>query len=128
MFDQKSYVNGFIKDHYKTFKVRVKNEDAITLAMLSKVPNFNQYVLGLIAEDIQRKRGYPFIDNGVVIDFELSKTMKDLVDEAEKADILGDYGLYMNLADAIDSQGKKEASKHLLSESQWRKLTRRYHV
>ncbi len=128
MFDQKSYVNGFIKDHYKTFKVRVKNEDAITLAMLSKVPNFNQYVLGLIAEDIQRKRGYPFIDNDVVIDFELSKTMKDLVDEAEKADILGDYGLYMNLADAIDSQGKKEASKHLLSESQWRKLTRRYHV
>jgi len=128
MFDQKSYVNGFIKDHYKTFKVRVKNEDAITLAMLSKVPNFNQYVLGLIAEDIQRKRGYPFIDNDVVIDFELSKTMKDLVDEAEKADILEDYGLYMNLADAIDSQGKKEASKHLLSESQWRKLTRRYHV
>ncbi|MBP5216261.1 MAG: hypothetical protein J6038_00310 [Bacilli bacterium] len=128
MFDQRNYVNGFIKEHYRTYKVRVKNEDVVTLAALSKVSNFNQYVLGLIAEDIQRRREYPFIDNRIVIDFELSKTMKDLVDEAEKADILGDYGLYMNLADAIDSQGKKEASKHIISESQWRKLTRRYHL
>ena len=128
MFDQRNYVKGFIKEHYRTYKVRVKNEDVVTLAALSKVSNFNQYVLGLIAEDIQRRREYPFIDNRIVIDFELSKTMKDLVDEAEKADILGDYGLYMNLADAIDSQGKKETSKHIISESQWRKLTSRYHV
>lgn len=128
MFNQQNYVNGFIKDHYKTYKIRVKKEDRFLTAMLSRVPNFNQYVLSLIAEDIQRRREYPFINNDVTIDFELSKTMKDLVDEAEKADTLGDYGLYMNLADAIDSQGKKEASKHIISESQWRKLTRRYHL
>ena len=128
MFDRKSYVNGFIKNHYRTYKVRVKNDDQVTLAMLAKVPNFNQYVLSLIAEDIKRKREYPFIDNEVTIDFELTKTMKDLVDEAEKADTLGDYGLYMNLAYAIDSQGKKEASKHIISESQWNRLTRRYRV
>jgi len=128
MFDQKNYVNGFIKDHYKTYKIRVKKEDRFLTTMLSRVPNFNQYVLSLIAEDIQRRREYPFINNDVTIDFELSKTMKDLVDEAEKADALGDYGLYMNLADAIDSQGKKEASKHIISESQWHMLTRRYHL
>ena len=46
---------------------------------------------------------YNYINNDVIIDFELSHTMKDLVDKAEKADILEDYGLYMNLADAIDS-------------------------
>lgn len=44
--------------------------------------------------------------------------MKKLVDEAEKADILQDYGLYMNIADAIDSQGKKETTHHRLRESE----------
>ena len=37
--------------------------------------------------------------------------MQDLVVKAEKADILEDYGLYMNVADAIDSQAKKEAGE-----------------
>ena len=49
-----------------------------------------------------------------------------LVDEAEQADILEDYGLYMNIADAIDSQGKKEVTHHQLRESEWKKLTKRY--
>lgn len=62
----------------------------------------------------------------VRIDFSLSKTMQDLVDEAEKADILNDYGLHMNIANAIDSQGKKETTHHIFKESEWKKLTRRY--
>ena len=61
---------------------------------------------------------YNYINNDVKIDFELSHTMKDLVDKAEKADILEDYGLYMNLADAIDSQAKKEVSKHLITDNE----------
>jgi hypothetical protein len=69
---------------------------------------------------------YNYINNDVKIDFELSHTMKDLVDKAEKADILEDYGLYMNLADAIDSQAKKEASRHLITETEWNKLVSRY--
>ena len=52
--------------------------------------------------------------------------MKSLVDEAEKAYILDDYGLYMNIAAAIDSQGKKETTHHQLRESEWKKLTKRY--
>ena len=56
----------------------------------------------------------------------LRKTMKDLIDKAEYADMIDDYGLYMNLADAIDSQGKKETNKHIITESQWKKLVRRY--
>ena len=60
------------------------------------------------------------------IDFELSITMKDLVDKVKKADILEDYGLYMNLADAIDSQAKKEVNMHLITETEWRKLVRSY--
>lgn len=54
---------------------------------------------------------YNFINDDIVIVFELSYTMQDLIDKAEKADILEDYGLYMNLADAIDSQAKKRSIK-----------------
>ena len=54
--------------------------------------------------------------------------MQDLVIKAEKADILEDYGLYMNLADAIDSQAKKEVERHLITETEWRKLIRRYEL
>lgn len=69
---------------------------------------------------------YNYINNDVKIDFELSHTMQDLVDKAEKADILEDYGLYMNLADAIDSQAKKEVSKHLITDNERKKLVSRY--
>ena len=44
----------------------------------------------------------------------------------KEADLLNDYGLYMNLAYAIDAEAKKEVSHHNLKESQWNKLTRRY--
>ena len=127
MFNQQEYVNRFIKDHYKTFKVRVDKTDRVVLDRLAKEENINQYLLALIRADVQKRRTYPFIDASVVIDFPLSKTMKELVEDAERADIIEDYGLYMNLADAIDSQGKKEAAHHLISESQWKALTRRYH-
>ena len=69
---------------------------------------------------------YNYINYDVKIDFELSHTMQDLVDKAEKADILDDHGLYMNLADAIDSQTKKEVSRHLITELEWNKLVSRY--
>lgn len=126
MFDQKSYVNQFIKDHYRTYKVRVDKKDELVLNRLSQEPSINQYLLALIREDIQKRRTYPFIENSIQIDFPLSKTMQELVNEAEKADALGDYGLYMNLADAIDSQAKKETSQHIIRESQWKTLVRRY--
>lgn len=52
--------------------------------------------------------------------------MQDLVDKAEAADEADDYGYYMNLADAIDTQAKKETKYHKLTESQWTKLIMRY--
>ena len=128
MFRQQDYINGFIKEHYKEYKIRVRKDDRLMMHKLGEVDNVNRYILSLVLEDIYKNRVYRFLDGSVDIDFELSKTMRDLVDEAEKADILGDYGLYMNLADAIDSQGKKETAHHILRESQWKKLTRRYHL
>lgn len=126
MFNQQKYINSFIKDNYKTLKIRFRKDDKLVANKINEVSNVNKYIISLIVDDIYRNREYHFINNEVDIDFELSKTMQSLIDEAEKADILNDYGLYMNIADAIDSQGKKETTHHIIRESQWRQLTRRY--
>ncbi len=126
MFNQKEYINKFIKNNYKSIKIRIRNDDAIIIKKINEVGNINKYITNLILEDIYKTHKYNFINDSVKIDFDLSKTMQDLVDKAEKADILNDFGLYMNLADAIDSQGKKETTHHIIRESEWNKLVRRY--
>lgn len=126
MFDQQKYINSFIKENYRTIKLRIRNDDKLLINKINNVDNINRYILELIKKDILENRVYNYINNDVKIDFELSITMEDLVKKAEEADILDDYGLYMNLADAIDSQGKKETSMHMITETEWRTLTRRY--
>lgn len=128
MFNQQEYINDYIKNTYKTVKLRIRNDDKIIINKINSVDNINQYLIGLITKDIYENRKYNYINNDIKIDFELSHTMKDLVIKAEKADILEDYGLYMNLADAIDSQAKKEVNRHLITETEWRKLIRRYEL
>lgn len=128
MFNQQKYINSYLKDNYKTIKVRVRKDDLILLNKINKVGNINKYILELIKKDIYENRRYNYINDEIKIDFELSPTMANLVKDAEDADILNDYGLYINLADAIDSQGKKEATHHIISETEWRKLVRRYAI
>ena len=128
MFNQQEYINEFIKNNYKTIKLRIRNDDKLLIDKINSVDNINQYLIGLITKDIYDNRKYHYINNDIIIDFEISKTMNDLVNRAEKADLLEDYGLYMNLADAIDSQAKKEVSRHLLTETEWKRLIRRYEV
>ena len=128
MFNQKEYINSYLKDNYKTIKVRIRNDDKVLIDKINNCDNINKYILELIKKDIYENRKYNFINNEINIDFELTKTMSDLVKKAEDADILNDYGLYMNIADAIDSEGKKEATHHIISETEWRKLVKRYPV
>lgn len=126
MFDQQKYINRYIKDTYRTIKLRVRNDDKIIINKLKQVENINGYVLELIRKDIFENRSYNYIDSNIEIDFDLSLTMEDLVSKAEEADLIGDYGLYMNIADAIDSQGKKEFNNHIITETEWKILVRRY--
>lgn len=126
MFDQQNYINSYIKDNYKSIKLRIKKSDYIILEKLKSKNNVNQYLLDLVRKDIYENRKYNFINNNVNIDFELSKTMADLITKIEDSDILNDYGLYMNYVYAMDSQAKKEVSYHIISESNWNKLLRRY--
>jgi len=128
MFNQQEYINDFIKNTYKTVKLRIRNDDKIIINKINSVGNINQYLIGLITKDIFDNRKYNYINNDIKIDFELSHTMQDLIEQAEKADILEDYGLYMNLAYAIDARAKKEVNRHLITETEWRKLVRRYEL
>lgn len=115
-----------MKQNYKSLKIRIRKDDKLLMKKLSDVKNVNQYISSLIMKDIYENREFNFINDKVKINFKLSKTMKNLVDRAERADLLDDYGLYMNLADAIDSQGKLETTHHEMREIEWIKLTQRY--
>ena len=126
MFNQQNYINNYIKDSYKSIKVRLRKDNALLINKIESVDNVNQYIIDLILKDIYENRVYNFINNDILIDFELPPKIEKLIKEAEEADLLNDYGLYMNLAYAIDAEGKKEVSHHNLKESQWNKLTRRY--
>ena len=128
MFNQSKYVNDYIKEHYKTIKLKVRKDDEEILRKLASVPNVNQYILTLVRRDARFPCTYHCIDDSVKIDFPLSVTMQDLVNKAEEADLNDDYPLYMNWADAIDSQGKLEATRHQITDGQWMQLLRRYTI
>lgn len=126
MFDKKKYINTYIKDKYRTIKIRIKKDDKLIIEKIENIDNINKYILDLIRKDVLENRKFNYINNSIKIDFELSRTMKDLIERAEEADLKDDYGLYMNLAYAIDSQAKKETTRGYISESQWNKLIMRY--
>ena len=126
MFDQQKYINSYMKQNYKSLKIRIRKDDKLLMKKLSDVKNVNQYISSLIMKDIYENAKFNFINDGIKIDFELSPKMKNLIKGAEKADLLNQYGTYMNYAYAIDAQGKKETTHHQLRESQWNKLIDRY--
>lgn len=126
MFNQQNYINNYIKDSYKSIKVRIRKDNALLINKIESVDNVNQYIIDLILKDIHENRVYNFINNDILTDFDLSPKIEKLIKEAEEADLLNDYGLYMNLAYAIDAEAKKEVSNNSLKESQWNKLAKRY--
>ena len=126
MFDQQKYINSYMKENYKNLKIRIRKDDKLLMKKLSDVKNVNQYISSLIIKDIYQNAKFNFINDDIKIDFELSPKMKNLIKGAEKADLLNQYGTYMNYAYAIDAQGKKETTHHQLRESQWNKLIDRY--
>ena len=124
----REYVNKYIKDNYVTFKFRIRKENQQVINRLREVGNMTQYIIGLVEEDIKRNTKYNYIDDSIKIDFKLPRNIQNLVDDAEKADLEDDYGLYINLASAIDTNAKNATAKRLLSDYQWKTLVRRFRV
>jgi len=126
MFNKNEYINNFNKTTYRNIKLRIRKDDKVVLSKLINNQNINKYIRNLIYKDALNNRKYNYINKDIVIDFDLTKTMQQLVDKAEEADFLNDYGLYMNIVEAIDSQAKKETNNHIIRESEWKQLIRRY--
>ena len=116
MFNQQNYINNYIKNSYESIKVRLRKDNVLLINKIESVDNVNQYVIDLILKDIYENRVYNFINNDILIDFDLSPKIEKLIKETEEADLLNDYGLYMNLAYAIDAEAKKEVSHYELKE------------
>ena len=95
MFNQQEYINSYLKDNYRTIKVRIRNDDKVLINKLNNCDNINKYILELIKKDIYGNRKYNYINNEVEIDFDLTPTMSDLVNKAEEADMLDDYWFYI---------------------------------
>ncbi len=126
MFNQQQYVNKYLKENYKTIKLRIRKDNKIVIHKLETIENLNKYLIDLIIKDIESNRIYNFINDEVKIPFPTTKKMENLINSAEEADYLNDYGTYMNIAYAIDAQAKKEVTHHQLKESQRDKLIKRY--
>ena len=87
MFNQKNYINNYIKNSYKSIKVRIRKDNALLINKIESVDNVNQYIVDLILKDIYENRVYNFINNNILIDFDLSPKIQKLVKEAEEADL-----------------------------------------
>ncbi len=69
---------------------------------------------------------YNYINDDIVIDFEVPMVLKNLMLDAEKSDLEEDEGTYLNYADAIDVWAKNYYQDGELSNLQWELLCRRY--
>lgn len=68
-----------------------------------------------------------FIDDSVVIDFELPKDIEFLLRRVEEYDAQNDYGLYGNWAETVVYVNAKEAYRMGdITLKQWETLQRRY--
>lgn len=105
----------------KKIKAKIANveKELVYYLKLAKIAKKNK-------KPSSKEKIFRFINNKIKINFNLTSTMKNLIKKAEKADEQNDYGLYMNVVDAIDSQAKKEVNDHKLTEEQWNKLLSRY--
>ena len=72
MFNQQEYINTFIKDNYRTIKLRIRKDDTLLINKINSVSNINRYIIDLIKKDVFENGEYNYINNYIEIDFELS--------------------------------------------------------
>ena len=70
---------------------------------------------------------YNWIDDSVIIDFEIPKSLLPLIEECEKCDENEDY-CYFDWADALDVGAKEYYRQGKLTEKQWDTLCAKYKI
>lgn len=77
------------------------------------------------AKELKKSREFHNINDEYKIDFQVPEILKNLMLEAEEADIRND-GSYDNLADTIDVYAKNSFADGFISEAQWDYIVMRY--
>lgn len=74
---------------------------------------------------MKNQRKYNWIDESIVIDFDMPLIMKNLILDMEKLDEEEDYG-YLNYCEALDDLAKEAYVQGWLTKAQWDMLVRKY--
>lgn len=74
---------------------------------------------------MKNQKKYNWIDESIVIDFDMPLIMKNLILDMEKLDEKEDYG-YLNYCEALDDLAKEAYVQGWLTKAQWNMLVRKY--
>lgn len=74
---------------------------------------------------MKNQKKYNWIDESIVIDFDMPLIMKNLILDMEKLDEKEDYG-YFNYCEALDDLAKEAYVQGWLTKAQWNMLVRKY--
>lgn len=69
---------------------------------------------------------FTWIDEEIVLDFEVPKLLKNTIEEIEQADIMQDKAEYNILSDTIDVLSKNFCSAKILTQKQWDTICQKY--
>ncbi|MCM1308400.1 MAG: hypothetical protein NC223_07375 [Butyrivibrio sp.] len=69
---------------------------------------------------------FNWVNDKVKIDFPISKTMKNTMDEAEQLDLEHNEAEYSAVADCLDLMGKEAFVNRLITKENWNKICERY--
>ena len=74
MFDQQKYINSYIKDNYRTIKVRIRNDDKLLINKINSVDNINEYCIDKIQQINKTLPSYQRISKIMVRDSDFERT------------------------------------------------------
>ncbi len=69
---------------------------------------------------------FTWIDETIIVDFEIPKVLKNTIEEIEQADIMQNRAEYNILSDTIDVLCKNYCSAKILTQKQWDTICQKY--
>ena len=69
---------------------------------------------------------YKWVNDNYKIDFPVPQIVTTTMQEAEEADLNGEYGEFVGIAGALDVLGKQCYAGHEITKEQWETIVNRY--
>lgn len=85
-----------------------------------------RYIVKRYKEEVLMKKKFQWVNESVVIDFPVSKVMRNTMEEAEQYDMENNVSEYNAVSEMIELFGKEGFVNGLYTKEQWQKLCERY--